>query len=163
MPVVQRVVQAIRVCVEGATAFIFASFIVIVVVQVFCRYVLNESLVWSEEVVRFALYWMTMLSIAMAADRKGHIVMDMLETSLAPRPRRWLEFINAALSVLFLGILVFYGLRLIDQSWETRTAITDISMSYIYLATPVGCMAAAILTIDAVLRRDAPAREEQSA
>ena len=152
MSVLRAFVGLLRTAIEALTALLFASFVVIVIVQVFCRYVLNDSLVWSEEITRFALYWMTMLTMALAADRRGHIVMDILETALGPIGRRRLLWVNAILSTVFLGLLTFYGLRLINQSWETMTAITDIPMSLVYMATPIGCLPAIILTIDAALR-----------
>lgn len=149
-------VGLLRTVVEALTALLFASFVVIVLVQVFCRYVLNDSLIWSEEVVRFGLYWMTMLTIALAADRRGHITMDMLEASLGPSWRKRLIWINAILTSIFLGILSYYGVLLIGRSWETMTAITGIPMSLVYMATPIGCLPAIIFTIDAALR-DEPA------
>ena len=107
MSVLRAFVGLLRTAIEALTALLFASFVVIVIVQVFCRYVLNDSLVWSEEITRFALYWMTMLTMALAADRRGHIVMDILETALGPIGRRRLLWVNAILSTVVLGLLTF--------------------------------------------------------
>lgn len=137
---------------EALTALLFVSFVILIVVQVFCRYVLNDSLLWIEETVRFALYWMTMLTIALAADRRGHIVMDILETALGPIGQRRLLWINSIFSCIFLALLGGYGVRLIGRSWLTMTPITDIPMSLVYMATPIGCLAAIIFTIDAAIR-----------
>lgn len=145
-------IRALRICVETAAVLIFLSFVVAVAAQVFWRYVLNDSIFWAEEYVRFALYWMTMLSIAIAADRKAHIVMDLLHTSVGETFRKVLDWINAAVSVVFLAILSYYGVQLVNRSHETMSPVTEISMSWVYLAAPIGCLAAIVFTIDALVR-----------
>lgn len=148
-----RFIQALRLSVEMATALIFVSFVIVIAAQVFWRYALNDSIFWAEEYVRFALYWMTMLSVAIAADRKAHIVMDLLHASLGDEAKRLLDWVNAAVSVAFLAVLSYYGAKLVGLSWETISPVTETSMSWVYLATSVGSLSAIIFTIDALVRR----------
>ncbi len=145
-------IKALRVCVEATTALIFFSFVAVVAAQVVWRYVLNDSIFWAEEYVRFALYWMTMLSVGIAADRKAHIVMDLLHASVGDSVKLVLDWVNAGLSVVFLIILSYYGVQLVSLSHKTMSPITEISMSWVYLATPIGCLAATIFTLDALVR-----------
>ncbi len=44
----------------------------IVAVQVFCRYVLNNSLFWAEELSRYLLAWLTFLGASVAYRRNVH-------------------------------------------------------------------------------------------
>lgn len=54
------------------------SMTALVAVQVFCRYVLNESLFWSEELSRFFLVWLTFLGASCAYYHKVNPGVDFL-------------------------------------------------------------------------------------
>ena len=74
----------------------------IALIAVFCRYALNHSLVWSDEVVRYLFVWFTLLGAAIALRDREHIRVEYF-VELLPRPvRRWVEL--AMLS----GVLLFY-------------------------------------------------------
>ena len=84
----------------------------LVLLQVFYRYVLNESLFWAEELVRGAMLWGVMLSSALVAASRGHIRIEVLELMLPPaRPaRRRLARQRADLA--FSLILLWAGIQL---------------------------------------------------
>ena len=50
----------------------------------FCRYVLNNSLSWPEEMAKFAFVWFVFLGAAMVTRRSRHIVIDLVPRSLGP-------------------------------------------------------------------------------
>jgi len=57
---------------------------IVVAVQVFFRYVLNQSLFWSEELARFLLVWLTFLGASSAYYRKVNPGVDFLYAKLPP-------------------------------------------------------------------------------
>ncbi|MBP6679467.1 MAG: TRAP transporter small permease, partial [Paracoccus sp.] len=71
-------VRFVRLVSEISLAAIVAAYAIIICTQVFYRYALNSSLVWSEEVVRFALLWGVMIGAGVATDRLAHIALDPL-------------------------------------------------------------------------------------
>ena len=73
--------------------------VVIILMQVFFRYALNNALPWPEEAARFLMLWMTGLIAPSAYRRGGFVSIDML-TMMLPRP---------ACAVLSLGLLVLSG------------------------------------------------------
>ncbi len=44
---------------EGFLLLLGLTMAAVVILQVFCRYILNYSLFWSEELARFLLVWLT--------------------------------------------------------------------------------------------------------
>ena len=56
--------------------------------HVFFRYVLNESLFWAEEAVRFSMVWSVLLGSALVARDRAHIRIDVVESLLPPLARR---------------------------------------------------------------------------
>ena len=81
----------------------------LVIVQVFCRYVLNHSLFWSEELARYLLVWLTFLGATVAYHRSMHpsinVVFRRLSKSGQLINRRLIHFI----SLIFFIILIWYG------------------------------------------------------
>ena len=103
-PITTRIADAIDLAVEIAAAAMMTATVVIALVQVFCRYVLNDSLIWPEEMARFAFVWFVFLGAAMVTRRSGHIVIDLLPRALGPRALRVhataVRVISAAVAVL---------------------------------------------------------------
>ena len=50
-----------------------ASMLVVAIAHVVMRYVFNSALSWSEEFLRFAMVWFTLLSAAILHHRNGHV------------------------------------------------------------------------------------------
>lgn len=157
--VIGAVVGGLRHAVEGVTALLFASFSVIIIVQVFYRYVLNDSIFWAEEFSRLAFFGVLMLSMPMVCDRKAHIVMDLLESLLKDRPRQILEWINAVLTLVFMALFGWYGAQLAAESQYMTTTATDISMAYVYALVPLAALLSAVFIIDNLCRSGDPKHE----
>ena len=56
--------------------------VVVIMIQVFFRYVLNNALPWPDEVARFLMLWMTGLIAPSAYRWGGFVSIDMLERFL---------------------------------------------------------------------------------
>jgi len=82
---------------------------VIVAVQVFFRYVLNQSLFWSEELARFLLVWLTFFGASVAYYRKAHPGIDILYSKMSPSIRKASAVLIHIASILLFCIMIFYG------------------------------------------------------
>jgi TRAP-type C4-dicarboxylate transport system permease small subunit len=81
----------------------------VVILQVFCRYILNYSLFWSEELARFLLVWLTFLGATVAYHRNMHPSVDVVFRRMARETRgRILRFVHLVVLV-FSMILIWYG------------------------------------------------------
>lgn len=83
----------------------------VVAVQVFFRYVLNQSLFWSEELARFLLVWLSFLGASVAYRRKVHPGIDVLTSRMPHIPRKLCVVIVHIVSLIFFLVLIFYGCR----------------------------------------------------
>lgn len=134
--------RLIRHLTEFLTAALFLSFVIITLAQVFCRYVLNDSLMWSEEYVRFALFWVTMLAMAIAVDRGHHICMDGFELLLPVRLQRPIKILAHLVTVSFCALLLWQGSRLVFLSMDSPAPVTEVPLGIVYAAAPLGAMLA---------------------
>lgn len=101
---------------RGLGAACMAAMVVIILAQVFFRYVLNNALPWPEEAARFLMLWATGLMAATAFRRGGFVAIEILVRML---PRG----VAAILSLLLLGlslVILWVGLGI---SWRETTGI----------------------------------------
>ena len=90
---------------------IFVLFLLIVIVggmQVFNRFVLNQSLSWSEEFMVYAHIWIIFLAIPVAYNRGSHIGMNLFIKGLRPRKQLILTLAVDIMWVVLAAAIVFY-------------------------------------------------------
>src|SRR5467141_2185228 len=63
---------------------IFWSLAFIVFLQFFTRYVLNDSLAWTEEIARYGLMWLAFIGGAVVTRKKTHIAVELLGNLMPP-------------------------------------------------------------------------------
>jgi TRAP-type C4-dicarboxylate transport system permease small subunit len=106
--------------------------------NVVLRYTTGDSIVWAEEVARHMMIWVTFLGAGLVMRTGGHVAIDNLHTAVGTRYARILRGLVAAGIAVF---CVFMAVASSDYVWRTRfqtTAATDIPISFIYAAMPVG-------------------------
>ncbi|WP_421952945.1 TRAP transporter small permease [Pelagibacterium sp.] len=132
-------VRGVRVLCEAALAVIVASYAVITCAQVFYRFVLNDSLVWSEEIVRYGLLWGVMIGAGVAADRGAHIALAPLHGLIGnSRIAAIMDWAVTIIVVIFCAIMAYAGTSYIMQLWRMTSPATQIPMRYVFASLPTG-------------------------
>ena len=125
---------------------------VIVFLQFFTRYVLNDSLAWTEEIARYVLILVTFLG-AVTVSRKGlHIFLEFFYRYLPPRPAKWLNVAMEALSMAFWAYLSWLAVELALKT-RTKMASSEIPKSLLYWGVAVGLAAMAICSAVWLVRK----------
>lgn len=119
---------------------IFWSLAFIVFLQFFTRYVLNDSLSWTEEIARYGLMWVVFIGGAMVTRRNSHIAVELLSNVMKPGPLRasllaFVDFVKLA----FLGLLAFVSWTITERMHQQRMTVFDLPMSYVYAGVAFGC------------------------
>lgn len=147
-------------------AILFGATILVVAAQVLFRYVVNESLAWTEEVSRYLFVWMTFLGAALALRDATHIRIDLFVDRLPKPVARTLGALNQALILAFLLLVVVLGFQLVQHTAGTPTPTLRLPENLVYYAAlPVPFLLGvyyAIAPVVAALRRDR-ATESQDA
>ena len=96
--------------------------VVVIMIQVFFRYVLNSALPWPDEVARFLMLWMTGLIAPSAYRWGGFVSIDMLERFLPKIISTLLTLFLLIVSLFVLIIGLELGLKHINVGWIFSTA-----------------------------------------
>ncbi|MGB1864075.1 MAG: TRAP transporter small permease [Candidatus Puniceispirillum sp.] len=83
--------------------------VIMILLQVFFRYVLNDALAWPDEGARFCMLWMTGLMAPVAMRTGGFVAIDMLPRALPNRLAQMLTLFLLSLSVIVLIYAIQYG------------------------------------------------------
>lgn len=75
------------------TLAVVSAFVMIVslVLGVFFRYVMQDSLTWSDEVAMLCFSWLIFLTGALMVRENGHVRIELLEAVMPERFYRWLD------------------------------------------------------------------------
>ena len=138
--------------------------VVVILIQVFFRYVLNSALPWPDEAARFLMLWMTGLIAASAYRRGGFVAIDMLELALPRKIGAVLSLVLLALSLVVLVVGVRLGWNHVNSGWLFASsslklplsligmASVKIKLAYMYMSLFVGLILLTSVNIELILR-----------
>ena len=86
-----------------------------VLIQVFGRYVLNDTPTWAEALALVLVLWVTMLGAAVGVRDAGHIGMESLLVWVSARTRHRLEIVIHLLSASFGAMMAWQGAILAES------------------------------------------------
>lgn len=111
----------------------------VAIIQVIARYVFNNSLYWSEELILYSLISMSFLTMGMGVRYASHISVDAVYAFAGPRSARVLQIGAACLGLIFAAVLLWYGSRLVMNTSRMGqlSPAMRIPVGYIYAVIPV--------------------------
>ena len=123
---------------EYLTLAVFWALATVVFLQFFTRYVLNDSIAWTEEIARYLLIAVTFLGAASAVRRRSHIAVELFHR-WAPR-----GLSRAILALVDLMALAFYALlawRCVELAGRTRQMMVsiDVPKAWLYWGIAACC------------------------
>jgi TRAP-type C4-dicarboxylate transport system permease small subunit len=117
---------------------LFAVILLIMIVSIFYRYVLNNSLSWSDEAVRFAFVWFTFLGSAIVFRDHAHIRVDYFLEKMPSALRFKVETASYFMTVLFYIFLFVTGMFWVFQTQGTQMSSMRFPLNwFFYSALPV--------------------------
>ncbi len=109
----------------------------IIILQVFYRYVLGSSLSWSEESARFLFIWVVLLGASMGVKESFHVSVTLFKDMLPRRIKVTVDVLVNLLTGVVAAIMVVYGLSIAETVSIQLSPAVRISMFWVYLAIPV--------------------------
>ena len=120
-----------------------ASLIVMTAVAiagVFYRYVLNDPLIWSDEVIKLFFAWFCFTGMSVIARHGQHLRMDLISHFLPERLQVSLRLFGNLFVFGTALLLLGYGIKLCVSQVGNSFASIPISRAWSFAALPVGAL-----------------------
>jgi len=111
-----------------------AAMTVLIVTQVFFRYVLGDSIDWAEEGARIAFIWAIFLAIPHGIRGGIHVGIDVVVRLLPPVWQEILFRLSAFLGIALMGVVFIFAWSVAASAWDTRLATIRVSSAVYYIA-----------------------------
>lgn len=130
----------------------------IIVVQVFGRYVLNASPVWAEQAALLILIWCVFIAAAAGMREGFHIRIAALVDRLPNRLGRLTNGVSNAVVAAFGVAMMFFGAELALATWHHVIPTLGIPRGFAYIPISVSGL---LITLFSIERQFAPPRAEE--
>lgn len=143
--------------VSWVTQLLLLSAVAAAFYQVIARFVLQSPADWSEAWSRAALIWTVMLGLCLALRQGAMLSVDVLRLWGGQRAQHWLDVAVLLACLTFFGLLTWVG---IQMTWRVRFQTMpslEWSISWVYIAIPIGAVLAILGLLARWLEKPAPA------
>ncbi|MFZ0449773.1 MAG: TRAP transporter small permease [Desulfatiglandaceae bacterium] len=120
---------------------------IIILIQIFFRFVIYKPVPWSEEAARYLMIWLGMMGSVVALRKGRHIGVTALVDALPVRISRVLICVVRLSMIGFMGIIAWEGVGLAIFNYPQLSAAMEITMMIPYMAVPVGAI---MMTVDLI-------------
>jgi TRAP-type C4-dicarboxylate transport system permease small subunit len=134
MPLLKRIARGFE---ADVASIILGLMLAVMTLQVFTRYVLNDSPDWTEEALRYMYVWVVFLGSSAAITDRTHVSISFLVEKL---PRNWqiaMAVLTNTLVIVFLGFLLYWGIVATISQHALPLMTMDVAYSVVYVIVPV--------------------------
>lgn len=137
---------------RNVAGLLLAAMVAVVILQILFRYVLNDSLSWTEEVSKTMMVWTAFL-VAPWAYRVGANVRIELFADEFPAAMRRLMAIALNLLVLWIvAVFLFESFGFWQRGQAVRSDSLPIQVSWFYTVVPVAFALLSLVAVEQLLR-----------
>lgn len=136
----------------------------LLIVQVFFRYVLNSPLIWSEECARYMFVWTVMLGLGYNVRTKNNISVSLLTSRLPGAIQRGLEYITDLVVLASYLFCLPPILKYLEAQSRIKSTAMRMPMGLLAVSVLIGVLSLLLQTAVSVwlkVKRDTGGRKEE--
>lgn len=138
------------------TAFVTSGILVavitvVVAAGVFWRYVLNDSLSWTEEVARYLLIWLAAVGSIVAMHRRQHVAIDIVPELFSGVGGRVIRLLIALVIIITCAVMSYFGWILAWNAWGQTASSFYLPLFYTTAAIPVATSGFLLIAVEHAL------------
>lgn len=137
----RKAMAGIAFVIEHLATLLFILFFIVVILQVFFRFVLSMPLTWSEEASRYLNLWSVLLGAALAVKYKDHLRVDLIDGLVKKWPYRaqiGFYLFTTVISALVALSFLTGSIKMTIDRWHIPLTMVPISQGVLYLSLFVG-------------------------
>lgn len=123
--------------VETLGVTLLGLMVLVIGIQVFCRYFLNFTPSWSEDISLLFMIWFSFLGIALGVKRDTHLSIEVFYSRFSKGFQNFINIFNYVLIIFFSYILLTRGIVLVKMTLKSTIPSLGIPTSNLYIAIPI--------------------------
>lgn len=148
---------------EIASSCALAAMAIIIILQVFQRYVVQHSLDWPEELARYLFVFAVYIGSSFAASERRHLEVTIFRTAFGVKIGHYFTMLAYFITVLFCCIMFFWGMMMVQFVADSNQVAPALQfpMWIAYSCIPLGFLLMALRTI-IVLKKIGLGKDQQA-
>ena len=138
--------------------------VLVILIQVFFRYVLNNALPWPDEAARFMMLWLTGLVAPSAYRAGGFVAIEMFPQMLPKAVGAILTLILLCLAAVVLSVAIKLGWNHVNSGWLFNSSslkipldligldVVRVKLAWMYMSLFVGVCLLWVVNFELILR-----------
>lgn len=121
-----------------ASAVLLSFMTLLVLWQVFTRYILNSPAAFTEELVKYSLMWTAFIGASLAFFTRDHMALTLVKDKVKGTPQKALSvFIDGLILALAILVFVIGGFMLAVSARQEFSALLGVPRSLVYAIAPI--------------------------
>lgn len=114
--------------------------VLVMLLQIVCRYIFNNSLIWSEEFCRYCYIYFVFVGTALAVREQSELRVDAVVSILPKKTRRALNVVVDVIVFLMLVYLSYWSIPMVWAMYQKggSSPAMKLPMFIVYLSAPIG-------------------------
>lgn len=122
---------------DAVAVVMFIVIFIVAMAQVLMRWIFNNPLIWSEELIRLMFVWICFLGWVMATRHNTHITITAVISKLPPMGQKIMKTFNLLIVIVFSVLMVVFGIQMAKMASITKAvSMPFISFTLVYAICP---------------------------
>lgn len=131
-------IKKIEKTLEIISVILLALLLIIITLQIVTR-MIGSSFIWTEELSRYTLVYITFLGGALAYYKGDGLRITFIIDRFPATVKKVTNTIILFLSIFLLAFVVYTSIRLTIEVWDIQTTALQWDKGFIVLSLPIGC------------------------
>jgi TRAP-type C4-dicarboxylate transport system permease small subunit len=162
MSIVKRLCNILDKICKAVCVVLFAVITVAAFMQVFSRFILNNSWGWTDELCCFSLVWLAMFSASLGVRVGTHLAIDLVVAKTPKEFQQAITILSAVVIILFGAVLAVFGFQLSSRVMAQYSTTLHIPMGIVYMAVPISAIFMAVFAVEQILNTFAGRKKVKS-
>ena len=148
---------------EVILVFLLCCIVAVMLYQIVCRYIFNNSLTWSEEFCRYCFIWFMFVGISYSTRFDLDLRVDAIIHLFPAKVKKGLQFVGLFICLAIVSWLFINSFETVAAVARTgeRSAGLHVSMKYVYLASVIGYGLGTLRYIQCIIMRFMDGRRKE--
>lgn len=137
MEAFDKVITVLYKIIKVILCVVLLTMVGVLMAHIIFRYVLNNSLTWSEELLKILLVWFGMMSVAILAVRREHVSIVIFKEHMPKKMSAALTKLTQIITVVICLIVIYVGIQYVLAAGHRPTPALRLPYGYAYASIPV--------------------------